>query len=67
MSSDDVKKSLRTPIAIGLVMLVLGLVVGVGAGTVLNAAAWTYVAAFLTSLVYFLWYLAPLLGGTRRD
>jgi len=34
---------------------------------VLNAAAWTYVAAFLTSLVYFLWYLAPLLGGTRRD
>lgn len=38
-----------------------------GVSRVLNAAAWTYVAAFLTSLVYFLWYLAPLLGGTRRD
>jgi Zn-dependent membrane protease YugP len=34
----------------------------------LNAAAWTYVAAFLTSLAYFLWYLLPLLlGGSRRD
>jgi uncharacterized protein len=38
-----------------------------GVSSVLNAAAWTYVAAFLTSLVYFLWYLAPLLGGTRRE
>ena len=28
---------------------------------VLNAAAWTYVAAFITSLVYFLWHLLPLL------
>ena len=34
---------------------------------VLNAAGWTYVAAFITSLVYFLWYLLPLLGGGRRD
>lgn len=35
---------------------------------VLNAAAWTYVAAFLTSLVYFLWHLLPLLtGGRQRD
>ena len=33
---------------------------------VLNAAGWTYVAAFITSLVYFLWHLLPLLGG-RRD
>jgi HSP20 family molecular chaperone IbpA len=32
MSSGDVKKSYITPIVIGLVMLVLGLVVGVGAG-----------------------------------
>ena len=32
MSSDLVKKSLRTPVLIGLMMLVLGLVVGVGAG-----------------------------------
>ncbi|HEY9174050.1 MAG TPA: zinc metallopeptidase [Verrucomicrobiae bacterium] len=35
---------------------------------VLDAAAWTYVAAFITSLVYFLWHLLPLLaGGRSRD
>ena len=35
---------------------------------VLNAAAWTYVAAFISSLTYFLWHLLPLLtGGRRRD
>lgn len=34
--------------------------------TMLNAAAWTYVAALLTSLTYFLMHLIPLLGG-RRD
>jgi hypothetical protein len=35
---------------------------------VLNAAAWTYVAAFISSAIYFLWYLLPLLtGGRRRD
>ena len=34
---------------------------------VLNAAAWTYVAAFITSLVYFLWHLLPLLTGRSRD
>ncbi len=35
---------------------------------VLNAAAWTYVAAFISSLIYFLWHLLPLLtGGRRRD
>ena len=33
---------------------------------VLRAAAWTYVAAFITSLAYFLLHLLPLLGG-RRD
>lgn len=33
---------------------------------VLNAAAWTYVAAFISSLIYFLWYLLPLLTGGRR-
>jgi Zn-dependent membrane protease YugP len=32
----------------------------------LNAAAWTYVAALLTSLAYFLWHLLPLLGGRRN-
>ena len=34
---------------------------------VLNAAAWTYVAAFITSLTYFLWHLLPLLSGWDRD
>jgi hypothetical protein len=34
---------------------------------VLDAAAWTYVAAFVTSLVYFLWHLLPLLTGRQRD
>jgi Zn-dependent membrane protease YugP len=34
---------------------------------VLDAAAWTYVAAFITSLAYFLWHLLPLLSGQRRD
>ena len=33
---------------------------------VLRAAAWTYVAAFITSLTYFLLHLLPLLDG-RRD
>jgi hypothetical protein len=34
---------------------------------VLNAAAWTYVAAFITSLIYSLWHLLPLLTGRQRD
>ena len=34
---------------------------------VLDAAAWTYVAAFITSLVYFLWHLLPLLAGNRDE
>jgi Zn-dependent membrane protease YugP len=37
-----------------------------GVNRVLNAAAWTYVAAFITSLAYFLWHILPLLMG-RRD
>lgn len=37
-----------------------------GVNSVLNAAALTYVAAFVTSLVFFLWHLMPLLLG-RRD
>ena len=32
---------------------------------VLDAAAWTYVAAFITSLAFFLWHLLPLLTGGR--
>lgn len=38
-----------------------------GVNKVLGAAAWTYVAAFLTSLAYFLFYLLPLLTGGRRE
>jgi uncharacterized protein len=34
---------------------------------VLNAAGWTYVAAFVTSLVYFLWHLLPLLTNRDRE
>jgi Zn-dependent membrane protease YugP len=37
-----------------------------GVDRVLGAAAWTYVAAFITSLAYFIWHLLPLLTG-RRD
>ena len=33
---------------------------------VLRAAAWTYVAAFITSLTYFLFHLLPLLAGRRE-
>jgi len=36
-----------------------------GVKKVLDAAAWTYVAAFVTSLGYFLWHLLPLLTGGR--
>lgn len=38
-----------------------------GVAKVLNAAALTYVAAFITSLLYFLWYLLPLLTGQRSE
>ena len=37
-----------------------------GVDRVLNAAALTYVAAFVTSLAYFLWHLLPLLAGRRE-
>ncbi len=37
-----------------------------GVNRVLNAAALTYVAAFITSLAYFLWHLLPLLAGRRE-
>lgn len=41
---------------------------GAGVAKVLNAAALTYVAAFVTSLLYLLLYLLPLLsGGRSRD
>jgi Zn-dependent membrane protease YugP len=38
-----------------------------GVNRVLNAAALTYVAAFITSLAYFLWHLLPLLTGRREE
>ncbi len=38
-----------------------------GVATVLNAAALTYVAAFVTSLAYMLVYLLPLLTGRSRN
>jgi len=38
-----------------------------GVKKVLDAAAWTYVAAFITSLAYFLWHLLPLLLGNNRS
>jgi Zn-dependent membrane protease YugP len=34
---------------------------------VLNAAGWTYVAAFISTLIYFLWHLLPLLTGRQRN
>lgn len=34
---------------------------------VLDAAAWTYVAAFITSLAYLIWHLLPLLTGRNSD
>lgn len=38
-----------------------------GVRKVLDAAGWTYVAAFVTSLGYMLWHLIPLLMGGRRS
>ena len=38
-----------------------------GVEKVLNAAALTYVAAFMTSLAYFLWHLLPLLTGRNSE
>ena len=38
-----------------------------GVKKVLDAAAWTYVAAFITSLAYSLWHLLPLLTGGNRS
>jgi len=38
-----------------------------GVRRTLDAAGWTYVAAFITSLGWFLYHLLPLLGGRRDD
>jgi uncharacterized protein len=39
----------------------------VAVSQLLNADAWTYVAAFITSLLYFLWHVLPLISGRDRD
>jgi len=39
----------------------------VGVNKVLNAAAWTYVAAFITSLSWMLMHALPLLGGGLQE
>ena len=39
----------------------------IGVKKVLDAAALTYVAAFITSLAYFVWHLLPLLLGNNRS
>ena len=38
-----------------------------GVKKTLDAAGWTYVAAFITSLLYFLYHLLPLLLGNREE
>src|SRR5215207_4934244 len=38
-----------------------------GVKKTLDAAGWTYVAAFITSLAYLLWHLLPLILGGRSD
>jgi len=38
-----------------------------GVKKTLDAAAWTYVAAFITSLAYLVWHLLPLLMGRREE
>jgi uncharacterized protein len=38
-----------------------------GVRRTLDAAGWTYVAAFVTSLAYFLWHLLPLIMGRSDD
>ncbi len=38
-----------------------------GMNKVLDAAAWTYVAAFISALAQFLWYVMQVVGMGRRD
>jgi uncharacterized protein len=38
-----------------------------GVRRTLDAAAWTYIAAFITTLIYFIWHLLPLLTGRREE
>ena len=57
--------SRRAKIILGQMGLIQGPEETTAVNKVLNAAALTYVAAFLTSLAYFLFYLLPLLMGGR--
>jgi hypothetical protein len=59
--------SRRAKAVLGRMGLVAPGAEAVAVSQVLNAAAWTYVAAFITSLVYFLWHLLPLLTGRDRE
>ena len=60
--------SRRAKIILGQMGLIQGPEETTAVNKVLNAAALTYVAAFLTSLAYFLFHLLPLLmGGRSRD
>ncbi|MSU58474.1 MAG: zinc metallopeptidase [Pedosphaera sp.] len=60
--------SRRAKLVLGKMGFIQGGSESAAVNQVLNAAAWTYVAAFISSLIYFLWYLLPLLtSGRRRD
>ncbi len=59
--------SRRAKVVLGRMNLIAPGSEAVAVSQVLNAAAWTYVAAFITSLLYFLWHLLPLLAGRQRD
>jgi uncharacterized protein len=58
--------SRRAKAMLGTMGFISGRAESKGVAKVLNAAAMTYVAAFVTSLVYLLWYLLPLLTGGRQ-
>lgn len=59
--------SRRAKISLSRMGFVMDATESAGVARVLNAAAMTYVAAFVTSAVYFLWYLLPLLTGSRHS
>ncbi len=57
----------RAKLALNASGVVSSLTESRGVEKVLNAAALTYVAAFITSLAYFLWHLLPLLTGRSSE
>lgn len=59
--------SRRAKLALGNMGMVTSRDEANGVSAVLNAAAWTYVAAFITSLGYLLIHLLPILTGGRRE